>query len=293
MQNLILVWGIITSFLFPNLANIKTSENNNINILVLGKSQELTDTIILVSVDTKNKKISTLSVPRDLWIPSLKTKINSLYFYGQGDLVKNTVGEIFDTKIDYSVVIDFSGFKNIIDAIGGIDVQIENSFIDDLYPIAGKENDKCIPCRYETVSFEKGLRQMDGETSLKFVRSRHSKGEEGTDIAREARQQKVIDAIKNKISDPKTYLNINKDMQIYKAVKSSVQIDFDEKTASLIARKLFDARKNVNNFIIPDNLLIYPKNNLKLYNNQYVFIPKLGNGKWSDLQKWYKNIYFM
>lgn len=283
MQNLIFIWGIITSFLFP-------ANNDKINILLLGKNEQLTDTMILASVDPQAKKISTVSIPRDLWIPSLRTKINSTYYYGKTDLTKKTVAEVFDTNIPYSVLVDFSGFKNIIDAIGGIEVEVENSFTDNLYPIAGKEDDKCIKCRYESVSFEKGVQKMDGETALKFVRSRHAEGDEGTDIAREARQQKVIDAIKNKISDPKTYLSIKKDIEIYNAVRNSVEIDFDQKTASLIARKLFNGRNNVKSFVIPEDLLIYPKNNLKLYDNQYVFIPSLGNGKWGDIQKWYKSL---
>lgn len=282
MQNLILVWGIITSFLFP-------ANNDNINLLLLGKNEQLTDTMILASVNTDNKSISTVSIPRDLWIPSLKTKINSTYFYGQEDLVKKTVSEVFDTPVNYSVIIDFSGFENIINSIGGVEVDVSNEFTDKLYPIAGKENDKCIPCRYETITFSKGKQLMNGETALKFVRSRHSEGSEGTDIAREARQQKVITALKNKLTDKKTYLDIKRDVEIYKAVKSSVKIDFDEKTASLIARKMFDSRNNIVSLVIPEDLLIVPKNKVP-YQNQYVFIPKLGNGKWSDLQKWYKGI---
>lgn len=295
MQNLILIWGIVNSFLFPNLANIK-SNDNNINVLIMGKAggahdgPDLTDTMILATVNTTNKNISTVSIPRDLWIPDLKTKINSTYYYGKNDLAKKTVGQIFDTDVPYSVLIDFSGFKNIIDAVGGIDVNVENSFTDKLYPIAGKENDKCITCRYETITFEKGNQKMDGDTALKFVRSRHSVGDEGTDIAREARQQKVIDALKNKLTNPKTFINIKNDVAIFNAVKDSIQIDFDEKTAAVIARKVFDARNVVKNYTIPDTLLIYPKNNLKPYDNQYVFIPSLGNGKWQDLQKWFKSL---
>jgi len=283
MQNLILVWGIITSFLFP-------INNDKVNLLLLGKNEQLTDTMILASIDTDKKKISTVSIPRDLWIPSLKTKINSTYFYGQEDLTKKTVGEVFDTQINYSVLIDFAGFKNIIDSVGGIEVDVSNEFTDQQYPIAGKEDDKCIPCRYETITFSKGKQLMNGDTALKFVRSRHAEGLEGTDIAREARQQKVIEAIKNKFNDRKTYLSIKRDIEIYKAVRSSVKIDFDEKTASLIARKMFDSRNNIVSLVIPEDLLIVPKNKVP-YQNQYVFIPKLGNGKWSNLQKWYKSLH--
>lgn len=256
---------------------------------------ELTDSMILVKLDTLNKKITTVSIPRDLWIPEMKAKVNTAYYYGKNDLAKKTVGQIFDIPVHYSVLIDFSGFKNVIDAMGGIEVEVENSFTDKLYPIEGKENEKCIPfdpkylCRYETVTFEEGKQVMNGERALKFVRSRHSVGDEGTDIARAKRQQKIIDAMKIKLTSIGTYKNINKDIEIYKALRSSIIPDFDDKTAAVIARKALEARGSVNSYLIPEELLINPKL-LSLYDNQYVFIPKLGNGKWDDLQKWYKGL---
>ena len=92
----------------------------------------------------------------------------------------------------------------MIDFIGGVEVNVENSFIDKEFPITGKENDLCnndleYKCRYKIISFTKGVSSMDGQTALNFVRSRHAEGSEGTDFAREKRQQKVIEAIKNKL----------------------------------------------------------------------------------------------
>ena len=97
------------------------------------------------------------------------------------------------------VLIDFSGFAKAIDVIGGLDIQVDTSFIDSKFPIPGKETDPCEPCRYETISFTKGLQHMDGATALKFVRSRQAEGDEGTDFARSKRQEKLISAFKQKI----------------------------------------------------------------------------------------------
>src|SRR5690606_11303223 len=106
--------------------------------------------------------------------------------------------------VHYAMVMDFSGFKEVIDTLGGVEVDVEHSFTDTEYPIAGRENDLCdgdpeYRCRYETIEFKQGRQYMDGETALKFVRSRHAEGDEGNDFARSACQQRVISAIREKV----------------------------------------------------------------------------------------------
>jgi len=130
---------------------------------------------------------------------------------------------------------------------------------------------------------------MDGTTALKFVRSRHAEGTEGTDIAREARQQEIIGAIKNKILNPHLLLTPKKDLEIYRVVKASIETDITPDSAVVLARKFFDSRNNINSFIIPEGLLINPPIS-KIYDNQYVFIPKAGNGKWDEIHKWVASI---
>jgi anionic cell wall polymer biosynthesis LytR-Cps2A-Psr (LCP) family protein len=194
------------------------------NILILGKGGEgheapdLTDTIIVVSVDNVAKRISTLSLPRDIWIPELRIKLNSAYYWGNilqpaevetekgGGIVlaKSTVEQLIGQPIQYAAVLDFNAFVEVIDVLEGVEVDVEHSFTDEWFPIPGRENDLCdgdreYRCRYETITFEKGLQYMDGTTALKFVRSRRAEGENGTDFARGERQQRVISAIKNKI----------------------------------------------------------------------------------------------
>ena len=138
-------------------------------------------------------------------------------FNGGIGFAKTITAEVVGSPIQYGVVVDFSGFKDVIDALGGIQVNVENSFTDNLYPIAGQENDTCggdptFACRYQTITFNSGPQTMNGDTALIFVRSRHAEGDEGTDLAREARQQKVIDAIKSKIMEPKVLLSPKVDL---------------------------------------------------------------------------------
>jgi polyisoprenyl-teichoic acid--peptidoglycan teichoic acid transferase len=273
------------------------------NILVMGKSgdardgSDLTDTMMLFSISLTNKNVKIVSIPRDTWIPEIRAKINSAYYWGNkknqgGGIIfaKAITAGVVGVPIQYGAVINFSGFKDIIDQLGGIEVNVENAFTDYYYPIAGKENDTCngdpeLMCRYETVTFNAGNQLMNGETALKFVRSRHGLGIEGTDVAREARQGKVINAVKNKLLDKKTFTNPLKDLAILKVVLNSIQTDIDYPTAGILARLTYDARNSIDSYLIPAELMFNPPI-LKTYDMQSVFIPVLGNGKWNDINKW-------
>src|SRR3989338_10907046 len=191
--------------------------NNHVNILFLGiagadrDGPNLSDSIVVVSYDLKNNHLATISIPSDVWSEALHDKINSAYAYGEAKkkgagfiLAKAEVQAIIGQPIHYAAAINFDQFEELIDFLGGVEINIESSFIDKEFPIAGRENDLCADdpeykCRYKTVSFSKGITLMDGQTTLNFVRSRYALGSEGTDFAREKRQQKVIEAIKNKL----------------------------------------------------------------------------------------------
>lgn len=280
------------------------------NILILGKggaghdAPDLTDTIILASISNEDPEIDLISLPRDIWLIDLRAKLNSIYYWGNqrepdgGGLVlaKSVVEEITGIPVHYALVIDFSGFENIIDAVDGIDVEIDNSFVDEKYPITGKENDTCdgdpeFKCRYETVSFEKGLTHMDGEIALKFVRSRNAEGDEGTDLARAARQQKVLSAIKNKVSSREIIFSPKKLLNLKDSVLSAIETDITSSEGAVLARKVFNARENLTQHVLPEDFLENPPK-MARYDNLYVFIPKnddpsLESDKdWSKVHDW-------
>lgn len=195
------------------------------NVIILGiaggehDGADLTDSMIFISIDYKKKDAVEVSLPRDIWSTALKDKINTAYHYGEekkkvGGLIlaKSIVEEVVGQPVHYAWLIDFSGFKKLIDLAGGVDVNVEKSFTDKGYPITGRENDSCggdptFACRYETLHFDAGLTHMDGEGALKFVRSRHAEGDEGTDFARSRRQQAVISALKSKVFNIRFILN--------------------------------------------------------------------------------------
>lgn len=271
------------------------------NILLLGKggqgheAPDLTDTVMVASVAFKNPRLTFVSLPRDIWIPELRAKLNSVYYWGNIKkqnggilLAKSTVEKLLDEPIQYAVVLDFSGFKKIIDVFGGIEVDVEHEFTDEKFPIAGRENDLCggdleYLCRYETVSFRKGRQHMDGETALKFVRSRHAIGDEGTDIARSARQQKVISAVKDKVLSRETIFSKDKIQALIAAVEENIETDIDFKAGAVLARTNLHAGENIYSFVLPEEFYSNPTPSPQ-YDNLYVFIPK--NGNWSQMHKW-------
>lgn len=297
-------YQLTKNFLFPNRSTARVIDGR-VNILVMGKggaghdAPDLTDTMIFLSIDINKKSITSISIPRDVWIAEMRAKINSAYYYGNqresgGGLIlaKSTVERVIGQPVNYSAVVDFGAFKDIVDALGGITVNVDRTFTDNLYPIAGRENDLCdgdpkYKCRYQSVTFSKGTQIMNGDTALIFVRSRHAVGDEGTDIARDARQQKVIAAIKAKLMDPKIFLDPKKINRLIKIVETYVETDIEEADAAAIARYGFDNRNNINSFVIPEDLLINPRIS-KTYDNQFVFIPVGGN--WNKVHEWVTSI---
>jgi len=291
---------VISNFIFAPQAKVE-SVNGRTNILILGKggqgheASDLTDSLIFASVSHQNPGISIFSLPRDIWIPAIRAKINSAYYWGKqkqegGGLIlaKSTVEEIVGVPIHYGVVIDFSGFVKIVDVVGGIEVNVDLDFVDEKYPLPGKEDDLCdgdplLACRYETIKFEKGKQMMDGETALKFVRSRNAAGEEGTDLARAARQQKVLLAIRQKIMSARVLLSPKKVLAIWKVARDSLETDITPAEAAVLLRRALTAKETLKNYVLDEGLLTHPPISPR-WDNQYVFIPKDDN--WDKVRDW-------
>lgn len=272
------------------------------NIILLGigggdhEGSDLTDTMMFISIDDSNNDTLILSIPRDLWMKSLKDKINTAYHYGEEKkpgggfiMAKSVVEEVVNQPIQYAVIIDFSAFKKIIDITGGVDVNIDIAFEDKKYPIQGKENDFCagditFACRYETLKFEKGMMHMDGETALKYVRSRHAEGDEGTDYARSRRQRLVISALKAKLLRKEFIYDLGKLKDLLATLDYSVKADMDWSEKLSLARILYKINDGgVRHIVLDDGdinktrkgFLINPP--LWKYDGAWVLEPRTGN----------------
>lgn len=207
---------------------LRGEERGRINILLLGKAGEglpgenLTDTLMLVSIETKTKKVALISLPRDLYIQdqNFSGKINTFYqkgIYQQNPMkpIKDAITLVTGEPVDYFFVMDFAGFESVVDALGGISVEVPKDFYDPRYP--GKNYS------YETFELKKGWQQLDGSTALKYVRERHDDPE--GDFGRAKRQQQVLQAIKSKAFSPGTYLNFFKVNKLFESVAENVETD--------------------------------------------------------------------
>lgn len=265
------------------------------NFLVMGVAgsgyagDDLTDSMIFVSIDNQTGKTLILSLPRDIWIAKWRAKLNSIYHYRGTEETKKIVTEITGQTVDYALILDFNFFKAVIDQLDGVEVNVERSFDDFKYPIAGKETEICpgdkeFKCRYEHLHLEAGWQTMDGELALKFVRSRNAEGDEGTDFARDQRQQKVILAIKNKVLSPKFLLAPGKPYGLLKVVLANIKTDIPQnKYFDLAEIGLRIRTKNIKTAVLGEDYLINPKLS-KTYDNQWVLVPKAND--WSEVQKY-------
>ncbi|MGB5934176.1 MAG: LCP family protein [Anaerolineae bacterium] len=170
-----------------------------VNILILGTDRRdkgeraaRTDTMMVASLDPVAKSAVVFSIPRDLWvfIPGYgEGRINTAHFYGelnggQGPLLaKETVEANLGIPIDYYVRLDFEGFKEMVDTLGGVTIDVEAPIRDDMFP----DDDY----GYRTIYIPAGRQEMDGEMLLQYVRTRHG----GSDFERMRRQQQALRAL--------------------------------------------------------------------------------------------------
>lgn len=277
----------------------------------------LTDSIMVLSVKTKfgdsEEKnlppVTLISLPRDIYVDSLQNKINLAYQEGLDAgvgtvLVKSVVGQITGLPIHYAIVLDFSAFSQVVDVLGGIDVSIEHILDDSAYPILGRETDTCgysseevrtraatidlsfesefraFPCRYETLHFDVGLQHMNGMTALKFVRSRHAQGDEGTDFARSRRQQLVLKAAKDKALSSETLLRPQKVLDIYGQIKSHINSDISPSEMNAFISLALAYKDALTQTVAIDQALL---ENPPVDQRGWILLPKGGN--WDQVHK--------
>lgn len=281
------------------LLNFVTNEDlpnvtSQINFVLLGigggshEGPDLTDSIQVANLDLQNARVRILGIPRDIWIESSKDKINTLYTYaekkspGSGlNSMQDTLQKLTGTNITFTAVINFDHFSELIDTLGGIDVVVANSFIDDHYPIKGKENDTCggdtsYKCRYKTLSFTAGKNHFDGETALAFVRSRYSTSDEGNDFARLQRQQSVIEAIIEKLKKHLSNPTVSKLRNIYAVLDKAVVRNIENDKLMSVFRKLLVKMGNIKieKTSYPVDYFYFPPLTSIKYNRKYVLLPK-------------------
>jgi anionic cell wall polymer biosynthesis LytR-Cps2A-Psr (LCP) family protein len=258
----------------------------------------LTDSIIIVHVDTNTGKAALISVPRDLWIPG-NHKINAEGSINGFGNVGSTIQSVTGQHIDYYVSVDFGGFTKLIDDLGGVTVQVPKTFDDPFYPITGQENNTCgfsldqinalkakysgyqletqFTCRYEHLHFNQGSTNLDGATALKFVRSRHG----DSDFGRSLRQFAVLVGVENKLVSAQA---IGKLDSIIGTLFTIVKTDLNPGTVKTLLTVFGDpAKYKITQIqLTTDNVL----NEGKSSDGQYILVPKAGMFDFSGIKSY-------
>ena len=236
--------GIQVPSVLSKLPGVQSGESDSagssrINVLVMGldrrpsegKAPTRTDTMFVLTIDPHSKTAGILGIPRDLWvdIPNksgdgyFQERINVAYELGEVNnydgggpaLAIATTEHTLGIKIDHYVVIDFQGFKKIIDDLGGIDVDVPSYLSDPLY------SDTELPGDYLPQEFEPGVQHMDGTRALAYARIRRG----NSDLDRIQRQQRVIFAVMNKALRLNVLPNA---LSLWKQYKDTIDTDISD-----------------------------------------------------------------
>lgn len=289
--------GSILSMFDSSRQKLKGESEGRTNILLLGMGGKnhpggtLSDTMIVLSLDWKTKKVAMISIPRDLYVPIPdygSGKINNAYAHGEknptttgggGQLASDTVSKVLDIPIHYFIKIDFEGFKKIVDEVGGIDVTVDKDLYDPLYPAANMID-------YDPFKITAGEHHLDGSTALKYARSR----ETTSDFDRSKRQQKVILATKEKLVTLNVLGNPKKISDLLSILGDHIRtsLSINEMKSLYDSIKDFDTQNMINHVF--DTAADGPLTSVN-DSRGYIIIPKKGVGKFIDMQTIVKNIF--
>ncbi|MFA5828002.1 MAG: LCP family protein [Candidatus Shapirobacteria bacterium] len=293
------------SYFFQTYSTAQKNRQNiaddSISIMVFGldrrddllEKTEVTDTIILANINLKTAKLNLISIPRDLWSYDTNTKVNSIYPLSKDkqnkfQFIQSEFEKITGQKITNTIVISTDNLIDFVQLIGGVDIYLENGFIDDKYPnpdyVANPS--PLIPI-YKTIKFPAGKNHLDISNITEFVRSRknaETSANGGTDIGRILRQQLLIEAIIQKIKNSDFIKSPKNLIHLYNFWRQTIETNIND--SDIITWGLL-LDKNVKNITIqkttvptaeyPEVSVIYHP--YRFINTQWVYIPEDENYK--------------
>jgi LCP family protein required for cell wall assembly len=202
-----------------------------------------TDTVILFVADRATPKIAMVSVPRDLWvsIPGHgEERINAAFELGGNQAAKQTVSNVLGQRVDRYAVIGLQGVRDVVDAAGGVDITVAQAIHDDTYPTDDYG--------FQTVDIPAGRQHMDGDTALKYARTRH----QDSDFGRIARQQQVLAAVRTQMLNP---LNWPRIPAVAVAINQTIKTDLNPLDAIAIAAAVLRDPGDPDRLVIDTNLV--------------------------------------
>lgn len=177
-----------------------------------------TDSLMVATFNKESRQVTLVSIPRDSYVDivttdgEFKDKINHAYAYGGIDTTIATVEKLFDIPIDYYATINFDGIEDLVDAVGGVEVDV-------LVPISGRATGN--------VELEPGVQMLDGKEALAYARMR--KDDPEGDVGRAKRQQQVLEAIINEATTINSFTKLNR---IMNAVGDNIRTNMSLSEAS-------------------------------------------------------------
>lgn len=271
--------------------------DSRINVLLLGvdSAAGLTDSIQIASIDPINRSVAMLSVPRDLYVNNpakgRKTRINEVYRdsskscskptatcdpnidYGASAL-ESLLSNILGIKVSYFAKVDFDGLKKLVDTLGGISIYVDKPLSDPAFPNRTYSG-------YDPFYIGAGQQTMNGETALRYSRCRG--GTCGGDFGRARRQQQVILAIRDKVTQLNIVANPQRLTSIISAAGKGLRTDLSIDQISQLYKLIKDVDTSTIKTAGLDNSANGVLKNLTV-GGAYLLIPKLGENNWTDVR---------
>ena len=280
-----------------DLSALKGEGDGRVNILLLGTGDDghagenLTDTMIVASLDPKTNDVVMIGIPRDLYVrvPGYGwNKINAAHALaeqnkpGSGpELIKQTISEIINQPIHYFTRVDFTGLKVAVDKIGGINVYNSDDLNDPEYPCDKNSNFSC------GFKLKSGYYKMDGALALKYARCR--KGTCGDDYGRAKRQQGVVVGMRDQALQIGNILNPAKVSELISVVGDHLKTDLSVEEL----KRLVDVSRKIDSNSIVNKVL--ENENEGLVKNSFVgdasvVVPSAGVGNYKAIQAYVKSL---
>ncbi|MBU4482052.1 LCP family protein [Candidatus Parcubacteria bacterium] len=274
--------------------------DDRINFLLLGQGgvghdgPYLTDTIIFGSLKLSTNDVALISIPRDFYTQIEDNgwlKINTANSIGETNnypdggsaYATKILADTFDVPIHYWARIDFNAFEKIINDLNGIKVCLDRGFEDQFYPTDDHE--------YQTVTFDAGCQMMDGDTALKFARSRHGNNGEGSDFARAARQQKIILALKDKFFSFGTLTSPQKIYNLINTLSGHIQTNIELTEIPHFLKTAQNINPDNIKRLVLDNTTSGLLRDAYTEDGAYVLLPRTGN--LNEIRTLIKNIFIL
>lgn len=273
------------------------NDNGRVNILVAGNSADdaghgganLTDSIMVLSMDTKKNTAMMLSVPRDMWvsIPGHgHSKINAAYTYGGMDTLKTVIEDKLELPIHYTMLVNYTAFKDLVDAVGGITITINSSDKRGIYDSSLDWTSRtcCALAKYPN-----GPVTLNGKQALNLARARGegygSYGFPQADFTRTEHQRQMLLAIRAKVMSSSTLSNPLKISNVVAAIGNNITTDIQTKELQSMYSyaKEIDANKidsyNINTLAGEDKTMLQGYT----VDGQSALIPAAGIDDYSDI----------